>query len=102
MAVGGGFYIGSTHTFQVDIPTENIVAMYEEARAWRPRTRGFRTVEITCSQLYHGWSHRFAKGDVGGIHLTGLDTGSCGGVYCTGSSHHFPMDPVTREEEVER
>ena len=53
------------------------------------------TERIFCRDL--GRDH----GD-GGIHLTGLDTGSCGGVYCTGSSHHFPMDPVTREEEVER
>ena len=29
MASGGGFFLGSTHNFQADIPTENIVAMYE-------------------------------------------------------------------------
>ena len=29
MAPGGGFFLGPTHNFQVDIPTENIVAMYE-------------------------------------------------------------------------
>ena len=34
MAPGGGFFIGPTHNFQVDIPTENIVAMYEAARDW--------------------------------------------------------------------
>ncbi len=32
MAPGGGFFLGPTHNFQVDIPTENIVAMYEEGR----------------------------------------------------------------------
>ncbi len=32
MAPGGGFFLGPTHNFQPDIPTENIVAMYEEAR----------------------------------------------------------------------
>ena len=36
MAVGGGFFIGPTHNFQVDIPTANIVALYDEARIWRP------------------------------------------------------------------
>jgi uroporphyrinogen decarboxylase len=32
MAPGGGFFLGPTHNFQVDIPTENIAAMYEEGR----------------------------------------------------------------------
>jgi uroporphyrinogen decarboxylase len=32
MAPGGGFFIGPTHNFQADIPTENIVAMYDAAR----------------------------------------------------------------------
>lgn len=32
MAPGGGFFLGSTHNFQADIPTANIVAMYEAAR----------------------------------------------------------------------
>lgn len=32
MAPGGGFFIGPTHNFQADIPTANIVAMYEAAR----------------------------------------------------------------------
>ena len=32
MAPGGGFFIGPTHTFQDDIPTGNIVAMYEAAK----------------------------------------------------------------------
>jgi len=36
MARGGGFFLGPTHNFQVDIPTENIVAMYDAARQWRP------------------------------------------------------------------
>ena len=35
MAPGGGFFLGPTHNLQVDIPTENIVAMYEAAREWR-------------------------------------------------------------------
>ena len=34
MAPGGGFFIGPTHNFQDDIPTTNIVAMYEAAREW--------------------------------------------------------------------
>ena len=35
MAPGGGFFIGPTHNFQDDIPTANIVAMYEAAREWK-------------------------------------------------------------------
>ena len=35
MAPGGGFFVGPTHNFQDDIPTENIVAMYEAALSWR-------------------------------------------------------------------
>jgi len=35
MAFGGGFFVGPTHNFQCDIPTENIVAMYETARSWK-------------------------------------------------------------------
>ena len=35
MAPGGGFFIGPTHNLQADIPTENIVAMYEAARSWK-------------------------------------------------------------------
>jgi len=35
MAPGGGFFLGSTHNFQADIPTENIVAMYQAARELR-------------------------------------------------------------------
>ncbi len=35
MAPGGGYFLGSTHNFQEDVPTENIVAMYEAARDWR-------------------------------------------------------------------
>lgn len=34
MAHGGGFFIGPTHNFQDDIPTANIVAMYQAAREW--------------------------------------------------------------------
>lgn len=36
MARGGGFFLGPTHNLQPDIPTENIVAMYEAAAQWRP------------------------------------------------------------------
>lgn len=32
MSVGGGFFLGSTHNFQDDTPTENIIAMYEGGR----------------------------------------------------------------------
>ncbi len=32
MAAGGGFFLGPTHNFQADIPTENIVAMYQAAQ----------------------------------------------------------------------
>lgn len=35
MAPGGGFIIGPTHNFQEDIPTENIVALYDAARFWK-------------------------------------------------------------------
>jgi uroporphyrinogen decarboxylase len=34
MAENGGFFLGPTHNFQVDIPTANIVAMYEAGREW--------------------------------------------------------------------
>ena len=34
--LGGGFFLGPTHNFQVDIPTANIVAMYEAAKEWSP------------------------------------------------------------------
>ncbi len=34
MAPGGGFFLGPTHNFQADIPTENILAMYEAARQY--------------------------------------------------------------------
>ncbi len=37
MARGGGFFLGPTHNFQDDVPTENVVAMYETAREWEPR-----------------------------------------------------------------
>jgi len=35
MGAGGGFILGPTHNFQDDIPTENIVAMYDAAREWK-------------------------------------------------------------------
>ena len=35
MAPGGGFILGPTHNLQCDIPTENVLAMYEAARSWR-------------------------------------------------------------------
>ena len=35
MAPGGGYFAGPTHNFQADIPTQNVVAMYEAAGAWR-------------------------------------------------------------------
>ncbi|MBC8875730.1 MAG: uroporphyrinogen-III decarboxylase [Planctomycetes bacterium] len=34
MAPGGGFFLGPTHNFQADIPTENILAMYKAAREY--------------------------------------------------------------------
>ena len=34
MAPNGGFFLGPTHNLQVDIPTENILAMYQAARQW--------------------------------------------------------------------
>jgi uroporphyrinogen decarboxylase len=39
MAVGGGFFLGPTHNFQADIPTENIIAMYKAAKEWSPGCR---------------------------------------------------------------
>lgn len=35
MAPGGGFFLGPTHNFQCDVPTENIVAMFETAESWK-------------------------------------------------------------------
>lgn len=35
MSENGGFILGPTHNFQVDIPTKNIVAMYEAAHNWK-------------------------------------------------------------------
>jgi uroporphyrinogen decarboxylase len=35
MSPGGGFFLGSTHNFQTDIPTANIVAMYAAARNYQ-------------------------------------------------------------------
>lgn len=34
MARTGGFFIGPTHNFQVDVPTDSIVGLYEAAREW--------------------------------------------------------------------
>ena len=34
MAPGSGYFLGSTHNFQEDIPTENIKAMYQTAAEW--------------------------------------------------------------------
>jgi len=34
MAPGGGFIIGPTHNFQEDIPTANIMALYDAAGRW--------------------------------------------------------------------
>ena len=34
MTPGGGFFLGPTHNFQNDIPTANIVAMYQAAHEW--------------------------------------------------------------------
>jgi len=35
MARGGGFFMGPTHNFQDDIPTANILAMYEAGKVWK-------------------------------------------------------------------
>jgi uroporphyrinogen decarboxylase len=35
MTPGVGYFVGSTHNFQEDVPTENITVMYEAAREWR-------------------------------------------------------------------
>jgi uroporphyrinogen decarboxylase len=37
MARDGGFFIGPTHNFQDDIPTANILALYDAARDWKAR-----------------------------------------------------------------
>jgi len=34
MSPGGGYFLGPTHNFQEDIPTANIVAMYESAKEY--------------------------------------------------------------------
>lgn len=34
MAPGGGYFLGPTHNFQDDIPTKNILAMYETAKKY--------------------------------------------------------------------
>ena len=34
MARGGGFFVGPTHNLQDDIPTDNILAMYDAAVQW--------------------------------------------------------------------
>jgi len=35
MNIDGGFFLGPTHNFQDDIPTKNIVAMYDAALNWK-------------------------------------------------------------------
>jgi uroporphyrinogen decarboxylase len=35
MAPGGRFFIGPSHNFQGDVPTENILAMYKAASLWK-------------------------------------------------------------------
>ena len=39
MAVGGGFVLNSVHNIQNDVATENVVAMFDEARNYRPPPR---------------------------------------------------------------
>lgn len=36
LAPGGGFVLNSVHNIQNDVPAENVVAMFDEARAYRP------------------------------------------------------------------
>jgi len=36
MAPGGGYFLGPTHNFQDDCPTENMLAMYDAARSYAP------------------------------------------------------------------
>jgi uroporphyrinogen decarboxylase len=36
LGAGGGYFLGPTHNFQEDIPTENIIAMYQAAADWCP------------------------------------------------------------------
>jgi uroporphyrinogen decarboxylase len=33
---GGGFVLNSVHNIQNDVPAENIAAMFDEARTYRP------------------------------------------------------------------
>jgi len=35
MGKDGGYFVGPTHNFQADIPTKNIIAMYQAAREWK-------------------------------------------------------------------
>lgn len=35
----GGYVLNSVHNIQDDVPVENIVAMFDEAREYRPATR---------------------------------------------------------------
>jgi uroporphyrinogen decarboxylase len=39
MAVGGGFVLNSVHNIQNDVAAENVVAMFDEARSYRPTPR---------------------------------------------------------------
>jgi uroporphyrinogen decarboxylase len=36
---GGGYVLGAVHNIQPDVPVENILAMYEHAREYRPSSR---------------------------------------------------------------
>ena len=38
LSPGGGFVLNSVHNIQNDVATDNIVAMFDEARAYRPGT----------------------------------------------------------------
>ncbi len=37
LGAGGGYVLNSVHNIQDDVPAENIVAMFDEARTYRPR-----------------------------------------------------------------
>jgi len=64
MAVGGGFFTGSTHNLEVDIPTENIAALYEESPDLASKHQRISHHRHHPFQLYHGWNHEFSQGDV--------------------------------------
>lgn len=33
---GGGYVLNSVHNIQPDVPAENVIAMFDEARSYRP------------------------------------------------------------------